>query len=215
MNEQEWMVFVNHYWETLSWWEMVKLFRKHQPRGVFFGLNAMACRNQLLMNIALAVKLCEFIQKTYQINGKAAKTLDELKSLYDREETKNRDKLHFPDCGIAVFRNKILAHPLNHVKKMQGKEYEIDLKWDTVEETLTTIKQFANEVEEHFSQRNNWDFATYKEEVAGLEASFGDVISSMDDAANYHKVRREIMLKGGKATVSCSWRPSDEIVVDG
>ena len=56
--------------------------------------------------------------------------------------------LKFEDCGSShtATRFSLTRPPL--IKRLSGKEqYQISLRWETIEETLEKIKQFAVEVE--------------------------------------------------------------------
>jgi hypothetical protein len=213
MDEQKWAIFVNHYCCVISFWEIIKAYRTKKLRGAFFSFLGLAARNELLMRIAHSVKLCEEIVKEYDVGDDAKFTLGEIKSLFEKGDTPDRSALKFENCGIKPFRDKILAHPLNQTKAVLGKpEYEISLQWETVEATLSKIKVFADQVEEHYRQAGRWNVATYKDGIAEVEDDFRAVMAAMEDGEKYNKLRREVMLKG-KATVSMDWKKR-EIVIE-
>jgi len=123
---------------------------------------ALAVRNELLMQIAKSVKLCEEVAKVCVVGADAAVTLEEIKALAAKGDTRDRSVLEYPDCGVMPFRDKVLAHPLSQIKALHGKEpYRIDLQWATVEATLAKIQRFADQVEKHNAPR--WELSTYKE----------------------------------------------------
>jgi hypothetical protein len=213
MDEQKWMTFINYYWSIVSFWEIIKAYRTKELQGPFFSFSALATRNELLMRIAHAVKLCEEIAKEYDVGVEAHQTLGEIKALFAKGDTPDHSVLKFEDCGIKPFRDKILAHPLNQTKAVLGKpKYEISLKWDTVEKTLERIKVFAGQVEEHYRQTGHLTCSTYKDEIGDMETAFRAVTIAMEDAEKYDKLKREIASKG-KATVILDWN-TREIVVE-
>jgi len=215
MDENKWMAFIYSYWSMLSYWEMIKGYRKHDLQGAFWSLNALACRNELLMRIAHSVHLCEEIAKEYEVGVAAMKTLDEIKVLFARGDTRDHKVLRFDDCGVKPFRDKILAHPLNQLKAVLGKpNYEILLKWGTVEKTFRKIKEFADQVEAHMSHSGRWGFSTYKDELGDVDIEFKSVTRALEDAQKHDKLKLAIKLKGGRATVSCGWRHDDEVVLE-
>jgi hypothetical protein len=194
------MKFIHSYWAMISYWEIIKLYRKHALPGAFFNLTMLACRNELLMRIAHTVHLCRQIAKEYDVGPDARTTLAEIEALFERGDTPDRSALNFDDCGVKPFRDKVLAHPLNQTKAVLGKQgYQISLKWATVEETLSKIKEFANEVEGHNLGSGKWHSATLKDEVIGLEPAFMDVKLALEAAAKFDRLRRAILIKGGKA----------------
>jgi hypothetical protein len=212
MDEQRWMIFINHYWLTIAYRDILKHFREGKLQGMFFGLCAVACQHELLMMIAHAVHLCEEVSKEYDVGPDAMKVLAELKALYAQGDSKNQAKLNFDDCGIKPFRDKLLAHPLNQIKMVLGKpEYHIDLKWDTIEATLNKIKEFAHHVEEHHGRLGQWNFWTDKGSVGSVEVALTQVTLEVEDAAKYEKLKREIGL--GKKLVKWDWN-KDEILVE-
>jgi hypothetical protein len=210
------MTFIEGIWGMVSFWEAIKLFRKHPLQGAFFGLTALACRNELLMRISHCVHLCEVAATEFELGKDAEKTLDEVKELFARGDTQDRKTVVFDDCGVKPFRDKILAHPLNHCKVLHDKErYLINLKWDTVEATLNKIKLFASQVECHNNAIGVLDVSTYKEGV-GLESSFKSLVLSLEASANYRQLQRAIMEKGGRATVALNLlEPGHDIVIEG
>ena len=216
MDETKWMTFIHQFWGALSYWELMKMYRKYELHGAFFSLSALASRNELLMRIAHVVHLCKEVAKAYDIGNEATTTLAEIKKLYEKGDTPDRSVLQFEDCGVKPFRDKVLAHPLNPTKALLGKsECQILLKWDTVEQTLAKIREFADQVEEHNLRAGQWDFSTYKDAVDGVDVAFSAVMIALEDAAKYDRLQLAIKLKGGKATVSCDWRSgNDDIVVE-
>ncbi len=207
MEEAKWMTFINHLWAALFYWELIKQYRKHELPGPFFSLSALATRNEFLMRIDHAVHLCREIAKEYDVGDQANKTLEEIVTLFERGDTLDRSVLKFEDCGLKPYRDKVLAHPANKIKELLGKERcEISLKWDTVEQTLNKIKKFADQVEQHNSRSGKWNFSTYKEDAGAMETAFRAVTIALEDAAEHDLLKRDIMLKGGRATVTLDWQ---------
>jgi hypothetical protein len=96
---------------------------------------------------------------------------------------------------------------VNKIRELLGKErYEISLKWDTVEQTLNKIKEFADQVERHNSRSGQWNLSTYKEDTGDMERAFRPVTIALENAAEYDLLKRDVMLKGGKATVTLDWQ---------
>jgi hypothetical protein len=89
---------------------------------------------------------------------------------------------------------------------MLGKTpYEFSLKWDTVQQTLDKIRQFADEVEQNRQEAGEWDFSTHKGEVPGVKSDFEGLMIAISDGAKYHQLRQAILAKGGRASVACDW----------
>lgn len=215
MDEDKWMTFIHSYWSMIAYWEMIKGYRKHELPGAFWSLNALACRNQFLMQIAHTVKLCAIVTKAYDIGSDALATFNQIQALFAKGDANKRSVLKFEDCGVLVFRDKVLAHPLNEQQKLLGKpEFEISLKWDTVEQTLIKIKEFADQVEQHNIRKGSLDFSTYKDEVGGPDIGFMTVTWALEEAEKHDKLKLAVRLKGGKATVSCSYQKDSELVVE-
>ncbi len=212
MDEEKWMAFIHDFWGTLSYWKLIKLYQANELSGSFFMLSALATRNELLMRIAHTVHLCEEIAKEYDVGADAEKALQEIRKLYAQGDTPNRSALNFEDCGVKPYRDKILAHPLDTLKEILGKgRYEISLKWETVEKTLDKIREFANEVEAHYTEIGKWDFETHKD-VGGIEIGFDSLMIAMKDAAKYDRLKLAVRLKGRSVVVYD--RQADEIVVE-
>jgi hypothetical protein len=214
MDEQKWMIFIEHYWGTMSYWELIKLFREQALPGAFFSLSALAIRNEFLMRIDHAVHLGEVIAGEYDVGEDAKRTLGEMKALYQKGDTKDRASLDFKDCGIKPFRDKVLAHPLCKIKSVLGKgEYQIALRWETVEWTLGLIRHFADQVEGHHRGLGTWDFSTHKGEMADVQTSFRAVLRAQEDAAKFDALKLAVSLKGGRAAVVRNLQ-TDEVSVE-
>jgi hypothetical protein len=204
MNKDKWMIFIDHLWSVIAYWQLANLYRNEKLTGSFFQLTAIAIRNELLMRIAHTVHICEDIAKNYDVGEEATATLEEAKALFDKGNTDDRSALAFDDCGVKVYRDKIIGHPLNVIKAVLGKEeYKINLKWETVAETLEKLKLFASQVEDHYSE--SWEFSTYKEEVNGIDADFNEVIHSLKEAADYDKLKLEVT-KRGRPRIMWDWQ---------
>jgi len=117
----------------------------------------------------------------------------------------------FDDCGVGPFRDKCLGHPLNHIKRLLGKqEYVISLRWETVERTFEKIKQFFNEVEEHYV--GDWNLSSWKQEVNGVEDCFERVVIGLGLGDKYERLMRVVMTKG-TCKVSWDWQKREIIVM--
>lgn len=204
LNKDRWMTFIDHLWSVVAYGQLINLYQKTPLPGSFFHLTALAVRNELLMRIAHTVHLCEVIADKHDVGPAASATLNEIKVLYERGYTDNKSALTFDDCGVKVFRDKVLGHPLNTIKTTLGKdEYQISLKWETVEETLSKLKLFATQVEMHYL--DDWDFSTAKDEVIGVDDDFNHVISSLREAEDYDNLKFEIS-KRGSPRISWDWQ---------
>jgi hypothetical protein len=161
MDKEKWMKFINHLWLTTSYWQLAKACRATNPSGWFFELASFAFRNELLWGIDHGVHICREIAKNCDVGDAARKTLEEINDLHQKGETRDRNALVFEDCGVKVYRDKVLGHPADHIKELLGKDnYEFSLKWATVEETLNKIKRFADEVEQH--NLGKWNLAVQR-----------------------------------------------------
>jgi hypothetical protein len=200
VDEEKWMIFIGHLWGTVYYWE---LYRTHELPGAFFSLTALAARNELLMRIAHAVHLCQEVAKEQDVGDEAKAALDEMLTLFERGDTLDRSVLTFEDCGVKPYRDKVLAHPLNNIKRLLGKDtYQISLKWATVEQTMNKIKQFADHVEQHNSSSGKSSWSTYKEDTGEMQRAFRAVTRALEDAAEYDLLKRQLIQKGGKATIT-------------
>ena len=45
MDEKKWMVFINQYWTTLVYRDMIKLYRQYKPSGPFFNWTPLLGEN--------------------------------------------------------------------------------------------------------------------------------------------------------------------------
>ncbi len=215
MTEDQWMKFIDDFWGMYSYWELIGEYRKHPMQGAFFSLSALATRNELFMRITHLVDLCEQMGKNYDIGPDATQSLDEIRVLYDRGTSKNSAATKFLDCGLKAFRDKVLAHPCNSIKKILGKdEIEISLPWSTVEQTINKIKEFANRVERFNNESKLWNVSTYKDKIGDLDASFRRVVIALENSKKYDKMTQQIALRGGKATVSFDWRDRELRICD-
>ena len=211
MDKDKWMTFINHLWLTIGYRQLVKAYVENQLGGIFFDLTGMAIRNELLMRIAHTVHLCEQIAEKFDVGNEARKTLTEILDLYKKGDSRdNRSVLKFEDCGVKPFRDKVLAHPLDHIKELLGKpQYQISLKWDTVDHTLHKIKEFCDQVERH--NTSSWDMVSYKDEVAAVDFAFQKIMWSLTEAAKHNKLKHDIGIRGKKVYWDCQ---KDEIVIE-
>jgi hypothetical protein len=210
MEKEKWMKFINHLWLTMSYWQLTKACKENNPPGLFFELASHAFRNELLMQIDHSVHLCRQIAANYDVGSAAEKTLKEINDLHQQGETSDRAALVFEDCGVKPFRDKVLAHPLGHIKELLGKgKYELSLKWATVEQTLNKIKQFADEVEQHNLAK--WDLTSYKERVDAVDFGFQQIMLALKNAAKYDQLK--LAVSGKVERVYRDWE-KDEIVIE-
>ena len=101
---------------------------------------------------------------------------------------------------------------MDHIKELLGKpNYTVSLQWQTVEETLNKLKQFADEVETHLSR--HLKISTVKDEIAGIDTAFAGVMIALEYATKFRELQRILIDKGGRAMV---WNDlaHDQIVVE-
>jgi hypothetical protein len=212
LDKDKWMEVVNHLWGTLVDWQLVRLYRQKAPRDRFFEWTYRALLNNLLMRIAHTVHICQEVAKEFHVGQNAKSTLDEIIALFTKGDSRDRSARIFDDCGVGPFRDKCLGHPLNPVKRLLGKEeYVISLRWETVERTFEKIKQFFDEVEEHYAE--DWNLSTWKQEVSGVEDCFARVITGLGLGDKYESLMRVVMRKGA-CKVSWDWQKREIIVME-
>ncbi|MEI7688000.1 MAG: hypothetical protein WCL32_23580 [Planctomycetota bacterium] len=216
MTEEQWMKFIDELWGMQSYWELILEYRKNPTmQGAFFSLSALATRNELLMRIAHVVHLCEEISKNFEIGTDATESLDEIRSLYTKGDSRNSAHLKFVDCGVKPFRDKVLAHPLNKIKTILGKdEIEISLPWQTIEQTIAKIKEFANWVEVFNNQAKRWSLSTYKDKIGDIDHAFRRVVIAFEDSKKFRQLEHKVALRGGKATVRFNWQTREMTILD-
>ena len=210
MDKGKWMTFINHLWVTIGYWHLLNAYKQNALQEVFFDLTGLAVRNEFLMRIAHTVHLCQEIDKEFDVGPDAQNTLKEVVQLYEKGDSLDRRVMTFKDCGIKPFQDKVLAHPLDHIKELLGKPpYHISVKWETMEETLEKIKQFCDLVERHHA--GSWDLTSYKDEVRAVDVAFQKVMWGLKEGAKYEMLKQEVGLRGEKV----HWDPQkDEIVID-
>ncbi len=212
LDKDKWMEAINHLWGTLVDWQLVQSYRKKAPRDYFFQYTYRALLNDLLMRIAHTVHICQELANEFHVGQKAKSTLYEIIALFTKGNSKDRSALIFDDCGVGPFRDKCLGHPLNPIKRLLGKqEYVISLRWETVERTFEKIKQFFDEVEEHYV--GHWNLTTWKQEVSGVEDCFERVIIGLGLGDKYERLMRVVMCKG-TCKVSWDWQKREIIVME-
>jgi len=210
MNKEKWMIFIQHLWATVGYWQLVKLYRDNHLPGSFFKFTAYALRDKLLMQLANSVHLCAEIAEKHEVGEKARTTLEQIKTVYRKGEADYR-ALRFEDCGIKPYRDKVLAHPAAIIKELFGKEqYQISLRWETIDQTLEKIKQFADEVEAHHAA--TWEMSTFKQDV-GVETGFRSLMIGLDNGEKYDKLKLSVALKG-KPKVYVDWEKNEIVVED-
>src|SRR5262245_47140228 len=213
MSEKQWKAFIDHLWLMVAFWSLMKGYKRSeskQLKGGYFYLSMIATRDQFFMTIAHTFHLCAEIVKQYDVGDDAKARFAELQEIFTQRDTQDRSVLTFDDCGIKAFRDKVLAHPSDHIKALHGKEpLKISLKWETVEKTVKQINEFADCVEMHYG----WT-QTHKEGILGLDDDFLGVVFAMRDSEKYDVLMRNIMLKGGKASVAVDWMQHELAIVD-
>ena len=206
MTEVKWMEFIRLYWTAISYWEMIKGFRSQELRGCFFSLSALACRNSLLWGIAKFIELCNRADGKVEFGDEATETLNLLTQLYNKGQKKNSNDLNYEACGVGQFRDKELAHPLNALKGVLGKDaYKITLEWDTVEETLMKMKLFADQVEVYHREKGTWNVSTFKDGIPDVEFVFGDLSKDLEAAQKYAELVRAIQMSEGSVKVKLNY----------
>jgi hypothetical protein len=214
MPKDNWMKFINSVWTMMAYWEWIKLYRNSSerlPNTFCMRLAALAVRNELLMNIAHVVHVCEEIAKNHEIGSAAHAALKDIQVLYAKGDTPDRSILTFEDCGLKPFRDKVLAHPLNEIKATLGKpEYQISLKWKTIEDTIAKINKFCDHVEAH--NRSEWQVTTYRGGDVGVDVGFSQIVHAVEAAEKLGRLTLEIAKKG-HPRVHWDWSV-DEIIID-
>jgi hypothetical protein len=165
------------------------------------------------MGISRIVQLCKEIGKNYDIGSAAQAALKDIESLYAKGEIPDdRMALVFEDCGVKVFRDKQLAHPLNEIKATLGKpNYQISMKWTTVEETIGKINKFCDEVEAH--HRNDWGLTTYRGEHVGDDSGCSYVVRLIEKAGKWEHLKAQIAEKGS-LMVHWDWNAGVLVIED-
>ena len=207
---EKWMKVIRHVWSTICYWELAKQYLKDQPSGSFFLLAWHAVKDKVLMSIAHAVTLCEEAAKQIAIGPEAAKSLAELKDLYRKGDLKDRSALVFDDSGVMVFRDKVLAHPLNKIKEIHGKDqYKVSVKWETVDATIGKIREFCERVENH--NHKDWQTASYLGGTEEGSDALREVLAHMEQSKKDDRLKREITQRG-KSLVDFDWTHREFVI---
>ena len=211
MTKERWMIFIDHFWRVVAHRQLLDLYKEHKPVGSFFQLTGEAILREFLMLTAHMIHEADEIVKNYSVGERATATLDELKLVYAKGETDDRKATEFPDCGIKIYRDKVLGHPLNNIKAILGKDgYEIHLKWETVDQTFALLKRFCDDVERHYV--GEWDMETAKDEIIGIDSDFLEVIYALRSAKELNDLKLEVA-KRGRPRIRLDWR-ADQFVLD-
>ena len=117
--------------------------------------------------------------------------LEALKSIYNKGNAKDRSALDLKDCGVAAFRDKVLAHPVNKIKAILDKEeYAVSLNWETIQETIDKITGFCSVVETH--NWPDWKTEHFLGETGEGAGALKDIVGEVHDAAQYRRLRIEV-----------------------
>ena len=179
------------------------------------GLAAYGARSSLLLNIDKFAQLCK---KTIEhkkedlrpdVGEEGKKAFDALRALCER----GRDEEDFEDCGVSVYRDKVLGHPLNAVSTVLGKNtFAVSLDWKTVEEAIQLMGKFLEAVEFYHCDKGTWDHTSVLGEMVDVEMDFKGLVIKFEDAAKYDNLARRILQKGGRAVVQVVHRQEIELV---
>lgn len=215
MNEAKWQEFLKLYWTTIAYWEFVKAYREKPLAGPAMALAALAARNCLLFTIDKFVELCNKTANHRHpdlrpdFGDTGMKSLDALLATCERG-SKEKD---YEDCGVSVFRDKELGHPLNAIKLVLDKEpFAVSLEWRTVEETISLMSKFMEDVEVYHCDKGTWDFTSVKSQMIDVQDDYRGLVIKFEDAAKYDNLARRICLKGGWAKVHIVNRQEIELV---
>lgn len=212
MTYERWMIFIDHFWRVVAHRQLLDLYKKHQPHGSFFQITGEAILREYLLLIAHMIREAEEIVKNFSVGEHAKATLEELKAIYEKGETDDRKAVNFPNCGLKVYRDKVLGHPLNNIKAILGKDrYKIELKWDTVDRTFGLLKKFCNDIEEHYA--HEWNMETAKDEIIGLDADFLEVIYALEAAKELQDLKLAVVKKG-RPRIRFDWQTERFIFED-
>jgi hypothetical protein len=204
------MKLINHVWSTIIYRELARQYLADQPADPFFLLTWYAVRDKLLMGIAHAVMLCEQIAKQIDVGPEGKKALAELIDLYAKGNLADRSATDFDDCGVLVFRDKVIAHPLNKIKEIHDKDqYKISVKWETVDATIGKIREFCQNVEQHNVEE--WNTSSYLEGTGEGADALKHVLFQMEEARKYHKLKFEVT-KAGKPRIWYDWNSKRFVV---
>jgi hypothetical protein len=203
MTQQTWTEqFVDHLWTAIGYRQLARYYwdNRDKLQGGFFVFTGMAINRELIMVMAHAYDLAKLIAEKRAVGSDAQKRFEELTAFYDKNYDKySRNELDLQDCGIHAYRDKIVAHPLNHIKEILGKDqYQISLKWETIEETLEKMKQFATAVEENYN--SDWGMRTGKEDIPAIADGIDMLRSTLKSEGRYLELRRKLILRQGKET---------------
>jgi hypothetical protein len=204
------MKLINHVWSTIFYWELAKQYLADQPEDHFFLLTWHAVKDKLLMGIAHAVTLCEQIATQIDVGPEGKKVLAELVALYGKGDLADRSATDFDDCGVKVLRDKVIAHPLNKVKEIHGKDqYKVSVKWETVDATIGKIREFCQKVEWH--NVKDWDTSSYLDGTGAGADALKHVLFYIEAAKKHDDLKFEIT-KAGKPRVWYDWNVKDFVV---
>lgn len=207
---EKWMRLIEHVWLTIFYRELSKQYLTDQPTDYFFVLTWHAVKDKMLMGVAHAVTLSEQIATQIDIGPEATKALEELKDIYKKGDLKDRTALDFDDCGVMVFRDKVIAHPLNKIKEIHGKDpYKVSVKWETVDATIGKLMTFCEAVERYNVE--DWNSSSYLEGTGEGADALKRMLFYMEEARKYDELKFKIT-KLGKPRVWYDWNSKDFVV---
>jgi hypothetical protein len=201
---EKWMKqIIDLMWQIALRWEILQQYKDSQPNGVFFALSSFDTREAFFRKLSHAVALCEEVAKHPDIGLEGQVRLEELRALYKKAESEDRSRLDYDDCGLKVYRDKVLAHPVNPSKDLGGKEQlKISMKWETVEQTLAKLREFCAAVERH--KVADWKTTSYLGETGEAADDLKYVLRCMQEAKEYDRLKQQLC--GQKATVWYDWK---------
>ena len=187
----KWMILINHVWSTIFYWELTKQYLVDRPTDGFFVLTWHAVKDKMLMGTDHAVALCKNIATQIDIGPGGKKVLAQLLDLHGKGDLRNHSALDFDDCGVKVFRDKVLAHPLSKIKEILGKDpYKVSVKWETIEATIDKIREFCQAVEQHNLQ--DWNASNYLEGTGEGADGLKRILFYIEEAKKYDDLKFKI-----------------------
>lgn len=178
MGKEQWDFIINDVWYVLCQWQTVQKFKEYKPDGSFFRLSWYATKNELLMSINRVIQVVNSVKEELDLEVDAQVLLEELNALHEKGYDNQRGT-DYENCGIKAYRNKVLGHPVDVIRAILGKEFKISLDWDTVEETIISLKEFCHAVEQQ--NANKWNVTSYLDKVYGVDEGFDKVMNGLYD----------------------------------
>jgi hypothetical protein len=211
MKEENWRkTMVEEVWAIIPLWELLREYNAKKPEGPFFFITYFAIRNDLIIRICRTIELCDKVPDS-ALDDFARLKRTELRGLYNKGRiTTGKPQLDFPDCGLKVLRDKILAHPDAQGNELLEKDpYAISVKWKTIGETIEQLTKFCQAVE----SSQNFGFHHMGEMGDGAR-SLRPILSAMDDAKKLRKLKLEMTARGNPITVSFDFATNEFVIVE-